>query len=85
MTRSRHDTDTFLQTPLPFPPDHYGDYGTFLQTVAGPNGPNGGHWNDMDMLLLGNECVSDDEGSTQLAIWSIMAAPLIMGAYLYIG
>lgn len=33
----------------------------------------------MDMLLIGNDCITDDEGRTQLAIWSIMAAPLIMG------
>lgn len=26
--------------------DHYGDYGQVLQKVAGPHGPNGGHWND---------------------------------------
>lgn len=31
------------------------------------------------MLLLGNPCISNDEGATQLAIWSILAAPLIMG------
>lgn len=31
------------------------------------------------MLLIGNTCISDDEARTQLAIWSILAAPLIMG------
>lgn len=33
-----------------------------------------------DMLLIGNSCINDDEGRTQMAIWSIYAAPLIMGA-----
>lgn len=32
-----------------------------------------------DMLLIGNDCVNDDEARTQMAIWSIIAAPLIMG------
>tara|TARA_B100000459_G_scaffold65572_1_gene36131 strand:- start:269 stop:418 length:150 start_codon:yes stop_codon:yes gene_type:complete len=31
------------------------------------------------MLLAGNECVTDDEATTQFVIWSIVAAPLIMG------
>ena len=31
------------------------------------------------MLLIGNTCISDDEARTQMAIWSILAAPLIMG------
>ena len=34
---------------------------------------------DPDMLLIGNTCISDDEARTQMAIWSILAAPLIMG------
>lgn len=33
----------------------------------------------MDMLLIGNGCVSHDEERTQMAIWSISASPLIMG------
>ena len=32
--------------------DHWGDYGAVLQQWAGP-----GHFNDPDMLLIGNECV----------------------------
>jgi len=45
-----------------------------MAPFAGP-----GHWHDPDMLLIGNTCVSHDEERTQLAIWSIVAAPLIMG------
>merc|ERR1712159_771260 len=41
---------------------------------AGP-----GRWNDPDMLLAGNDCVTDDEATTQFVVWSIVAAPLIMG------
>merc|ERR1712063_88886 len=54
--------------------DHWGYYGELLQPWAGP-----GHWPDMDMLLIGNDCVTIDEQRTQMAIWSISASPLIMG------
>ena len=54
--------------------DHWGDYGSSLAPFAGP-----GHWHDMDMLLIGAKCVSENEERTQMAIWSISAAPLIMG------
>jgi len=64
---------------------HWGDYGEALQPWAGPDGPFGGHWHDMDMLLIGGRkadgtpCVSLDEERTQMAIWAISASPLIMG------
>ena len=66
--------------------DHWGEYGKVLQPWAGPDGPYGGHWHDMDMLLIGGRdpksgspCVSLDEERTQMAIWAISASPLIMG------
>lgn len=31
------------------------------------------------MLLIGNDCITDDQARTQMAIWSLVAAPLIMG------
>jgi len=55
--------------------DHWGDYGSVLAPWAGP-----GHWHDADMLLIGNGCISAAEERTQMAIWSIVAAPLIMGS-----
>jgi hypothetical protein len=54
--------------------EHWGMYGEALVPYAGP-----GHWHDMDMLLVGAHCVTEDEERTQMAIWSISAAPLIMG------
>lgn len=33
----------------------------------------------MDMLLIGNGCVTAAEEEAQMAVWSIMASPLIMG------
>lgn len=54
--------------------DHFGNFSDILSLVAGP-----GSWNDPDMLLVGNDCITTAEAQTQFAIWSIMAAPLIMG------
>ena len=54
--------------------DHWGDWGSVLAPWAGP-----GHWHDADMLLIGNGCISEDEERTQMAIWSIIASPLIQG------
>ncbi|XP_072317485.1 alpha-N-acetylgalactosaminidase-like [Eucyclogobius newberryi] len=45
----------------------------FIQAAAGP-----GHWNDPDMLIVGNFGLSLDQSRAQMALWSIMAAPLIM-------
>ncbi|HTN39757.1 MAG TPA: glycoside hydrolase family 27 protein, partial [Asticcacaulis sp.] len=44
-----------------------------LRNFAGP-----GHWNDMDMLEVGNG-MSEDEDRAHLSIWAMMASPLILG------
>lgn len=54
--------------------EHWGRYGEVMVAAAGP-----GHWHDPDMLLIGAGCLTLDEERTQMAIWSIAAAPLIMG------
>eukprot|EP01063_Lacrimia_lanifica_P036143 TRINITY_DN7094_c0_g3_i1.p1 TRINITY_DN7094_c0_g3~~TRINITY_DN7094_c0_g3_i1.p1 ORF type:complete len:437 (+),score=56.28 TRINITY_DN7094_c0_g3_i1:72-1382(+) len=54
--------------------EYYGVWGEYLARWAGP-----GHWNDPDMLLIGNPSMTTTESQTQLAIWSILAGPLIMG------
>ncbi len=38
-----------------------------------------GHWNDPDMLEVGNGGMSEDEYRTHMSLWSILAAPLIAG------
>jgi alpha-galactosidase len=38
-----------------------------------------GHWNDPDMLEIGNGGMTDIEYRTHLSLWSILAAPLIAG------
>jgi alpha-galactosidase len=49
------------------------DWNEPLRAGAGP-----GHWNDPDMLEVGNG-LSDDEGRSHFALWCIMAAPLMAG------
>ena len=45
-----------------------------LEKYAGP-----GHWNDPDMLEIGNGKLSGDEYRTQMTLWCILAAPLFAG------
>ncbi|CAG5928150.1 unnamed protein product [Menidia menidia] len=44
-----------------------------LAPAAGP-----GRWNDPDMLVVGDFGLSMDQSRAQMALWSIMAAPLFM-------
>jgi alpha-galactosidase len=41
---------------------------------AGP-----GHWNDPDMLEVGNGHMTDDEYRTHMSLWALAAAPLLAG------
>ncbi|MBD0734871.1 ricin-type beta-trefoil lectin domain protein [Streptomyces sp. CBMA29] len=45
-----------------------------LASYAGP-----GHWNDPDMLEVGNGSLTTTESRTEFSLWSEMAAPLIVG------
>ncbi len=45
-----------------------------LETYAGP-----GHWNDPDMLEVGNGGMSDAEYRAHFSLWAILAAPLMAG------
>jgi alpha-galactosidase len=38
-----------------------------------------GHWNDPDMLEVGNGGMTDLEYKTHMSLWSILAAPLLAG------
>ena len=38
-----------------------------------------GHWNDPDMLEIGNGGMNDNEYKTHMTLWSILAAPLLAG------
>lgn len=45
-----------------------------LEKFAGP-----GHWNDPDMLEIGNGGMNADQYRTQMSLWSMLAAPLLAG------
>ena len=45
-----------------------------LDSFAGP-----GHWNDPDMLEVGNGGMTTEEYRAHFSLWSILAAPLIAG------
>lgn len=47
------------------------------EQYANLNGPS--HWNDPDMLEIGNGGMTDVEYRSQFSLWAIMAAPLIAG------
>ncbi len=45
-----------------------------LAKFAGP-----GHWNDPDMLEIGNGGMNDTEYRTHMSLWAMLAAPLLAG------
>src|SRR5665213_1040601 len=45
-----------------------------LAKYAGP-----GHWNDPDMLEVGNGHMTPDEYRTHMSLWAMLAAPLLAG------
>jgi alpha-galactosidase len=45
-----------------------------LASYAGPS-----HWNDPDMLEIGNGGMTDNEYRSHFSLWAILAAPLIAG------
>ncbi|OWA51840.1 Alpha-N-acetylgalactosaminidase [Hypsibius exemplaris] len=51
----------------------YAENQDVLIPIAGP-----GRWNDPDMLIIGDFELSFDQQKTQMALWSVLAAPLLM-------
>ncbi|MFC9329222.1 ricin-type beta-trefoil lectin domain protein [Kitasatospora sp. NPDC057015] len=47
----------------------------WIGTFAGP-----GSWNDPDFLIGGETSLTDDEARSQISLWSMMAAPLILAS-----
>jgi len=41
---------------------------------AGP-----GHWNDPDMMVIGNSALTYNENVAHFSLWAVMAAPIILG------
>jgi alpha-galactosidase len=50
------------------------DQDAMLSRYAGP-----GHWNDPDMLEVGNGTLTADENRSHLSMWAMLAAPLLAG------
>jgi len=50
------------------------DFNANLGAFAGP-----GHWNDLDMLEVGNGGMTIPENRAHFSLWSLLAAPLIAG------
>jgi alpha-galactosidase len=60
------------------------DNWTSLRSIIGQNAPlyphaGPGHWNDPDMLEIGNGGMTATEYRTHMSMWAMMAAPLIIG------
>jgi len=53
--------------------DYFAIKQDFWARYAGP-----GHWNDPDMLVIGNFGLTVDQSKSQMAIWAVLAAPLFM-------
>ncbi|RMX37256.1 hypothetical protein pdam_00011398 [Pocillopora damicornis] len=53
--------------------DHFAENQDTFVAAAGP-----GHWNDPDMLVIGDFGLNYEQSKAQFALWSILAAPLIM-------
>jgi hypothetical protein len=51
-------------------------YAQQQETLSAVHGP--GAWNDPDMLIIGNFGLSYGQSQAQMALWSVLAAPLIM-------
>jgi alpha-galactosidase len=45
-----------------------------LEKYAGP-----GHWNDPDMLEIGNGHLTADEQFTHMSLWALLSSPLLIG------
>ena len=45
-----------------------------LEPHAGP-----GHWNDPDMLQVGNNSLTFEENKAHFSLWALLAAPLMLG------
>lgn len=51
----------------------FGDNQEVFAKYAGP-----GHWNDADMLMIGNFRLTQEQAEVQMALWAILASPLLM-------
>jgi alpha-galactosidase len=59
------------------------EWGSMIDNIEkqAPTAPHAGpgHWNDPDMLEIGNGHMTDDEYRTHMSLWALTAAPLLAG------
>ncbi|EMH4162885.1 alpha-galactosidase [Pluralibacter gergoviae] len=55
-----------------------GIYPSFASGLALARYTSPGNWNDIDQLLIGDNGLSNTEEESQMALWSILGAPLIL-------
>ena len=55
--------------------DHFGDWALEMGAIHGP-----GRWFDADQLLIGAGCLTPDEERSQMALWCVLAQPLMVSA-----
>ncbi|XP_065307156.2 alpha-N-acetylgalactosaminidase-like isoform X2 [Dermacentor albipictus] len=72
MWRYNYDIDDIWQS-VEGVIDYYAKKQDVLARAAAP-----GRWNDPDMLVIGNFGLSYGQSEAQMALWAIMAAPLLM-------
>ena len=53
--------------------------GNIEKQVPAAEHAGAGHWNDPDMLEIGNGHMTDDEYRTHMSLWALSAAPLLAG------
>jgi len=53
--------------------------GNFLRNQASWAAAGPGHWNDPDMLQIGNDLLTAAEEKTHFALWIFAKAPLLIG------
>ncbi|VDP32827.1 unnamed protein product [Echinostoma caproni] len=51
----------------------YAENGEQLRAINGP-----GHWNDLDVLALGNFALSRDQERVQMGLWCMFSVPLML-------
>lgn len=51
----------------------------FIKNSMNADNAGQGHWNDPDMMLIGNGLLTEDEENTHMALWAFSKAPLIIG------
>ena len=50
-----------------------------LYPLAGHDADGNGHWNDADMLQVGNVGITEEESRSHFAAWCFLASPLLVG------